>query len=289
MSYSESDAIADEGFSYIGQGISDEGTVGVVQLFNPSGSGKLLYLDNVCMAGSLPVVADMRYTKTAIGTLVSDHTGNKSMDGPAPVAQVRQSGSDPVNDYPYNRPHHEFWNPNANDDREYRISPAIRIPQGRGVAICTANGAKCIATFQWREKEDPLGPVYQPAPISDMLNPGNAFDASETTYASSNGDQSSVTIGLDFGSQTTKSSLVVKSPVVRSFCGAEPPRTINYVVSVSSDATNWTQAAAGQFTDSSGSSQSTLTVSFGSTQFRAIKITLSDGVASWRVSNLSIG
>lgn len=288
MSYQDNDELVDAGVAFIGQGISDPGTVGVVQLWNPWGSGKVLRLDSLSLAGSGPVVADLRYTKKVIGSEFVDHTANKWMDGPNPVAKVMQSPTDPVGDFPYNRPHHEFWNPSSNDDKQYQFSPAIKIPQGRGIAICTANSAKCIATFQWREYTDPNGPIYEPGPISDMVTVEKAFDGNQTTYATSNGNTSSVSIGYDYITPRAINSIIIKSPVGRSFCGASPIRTISYSVFSSNDAYSWELVTSGVFNDANQDSQATLSILVDITSCRAIKVILSDGVAGWRIGEFSV-
>jgi hypothetical protein len=240
------------------------------------------------------VWGDLRKSKVAL-TPFPDHVSNKFIDGPMPSAEIRVAFGVSPNNYPYNRPIHEFWVGSTRNDRAYPFSPAITIPQGRGVVVCMSGG-KAIASFQWTEEADPLGPVEDPGipvgslsgtPIGDMLNMGNARDGNETTYATGNGDTTSITFGIDLGSGNASalSRFVLRSPIGRSFCGATPARSITWEHFYSADAVNWTAGPTGSFTDSAGSAQTILDQTITGASARAHRVRLSNAaVAGWRLA-----
>lgn len=277
--------------NFIGQGISPAGTGdGLVQLWNPYGSGKLVHLDHAVIVAELPanVWGDLRKSKVAL-TPFPDHVSNKFVDGPPPTAEVRVAVGVSPNDYPYNRPIHEFWVGSTRNDRAYSFSPAITIPQGRGVVVCMSGGT-AIASFQWSEETDPgisLGALGGTS-IGDMLNMSNVRDGNETTYATGNGDTTNITFGIDLGMGNTSAlgHILFKSPVARSFCGALIPRLITWEHFYSSDAVNWVAGPSGSFTDAAQDVQTVLDQVLSSPSSRAHRVRLSNtaGVAGWRLA-----
>lgn len=285
------DEISEAGSAFMGQGLSDTGATGNVQLWNKFGTGKLLYIDKVLVAGTDHPGADIRFTKAALPTLFPDHVRNKRIDGPPPSAEIRTLAGTPPNDYPYNRPCQEIWLGGSLNDREYTFDPPIIVPQGRGVSVSMAGGTnRAIASFQWHEKDDPLGPILgEPTPpptpgiVSDMVNPANAFDGSDSTYAN-DAETTNFYIGKVWAAETTITRFVIKSPSGRSFSGGNPGRNITWALEAYNG--TWTQVSSGTYTEpGTGSTQSVIDVSVTSTAL-GHRIRITDTVAAHRVATL---
>jgi len=305
------DDIAKSGKAFSAEGIGGStSSIGNVVLWNPYSSGKILLLDQIYfanggMSGQGYNGHNLRNVKSLSGfTQMEDgHWSNKAGDvGPAPKAQVWiKSGATPA-DYPYNRPHHEFWLTRAYDDKPFdKWQVPYIIQQGRGKNIGAQVAGQLIATFHWREEDDPLGvvtdPDASPPPsgalsgsfIGDALGSISLFDGNEVTYATSNGDAATVMVGLDLGAGNTSamSRVVIRSPTGRSFCGANPARSLTWAHFYSADGTNFSAGPTGSFTDSGQSSQCILDVvrSFPAGRAHKIKLT-STSAAGWRVAEL---
>lgn len=298
------DTISTSGEAMWGQGIAQGGAENSVQLWNPWGSGRTLYLDRVVVAclGS-GVFGDLRRNRAAVGSVFPNHVFNKVIDHPnAPRAQVRVTTA-PVQDYEYSRPGHEFWVGGTSNDKSYVIDPPIVIPQGRGVSV--GMSGTTIASFQWREKTvdpvaDPGAPPPPPPPppgfiaknyglpISSLSNPASAFDDSQSTFASG-ADASLCWVGKDWATPLAVSRFIIRSPVGRSFCGAEPPRALTWYLDGSTDLVTWVTLDSGSTTDSAGTAQKVIdyTTANTGTAYRAHRVRLvNPNLAGWRVGEL---
>lgn len=297
------DTIATSGEAMWGQGIAQGGAENSVQLWNPYGSARTLYVDRVVVACiGAGVFGDLRRTRSAVGTVFPNHTFNKTLDHPnAPRAEIRVSNA-PVQDYEYSRPGHEFWVGGTSNDRSYVLDPPIVIPQGRGVAVAMSGTA--IASFQWREKTvdpvaDPGAPPPPPPPppgliaktyglpIGSLSNPASAFDTDQTTFAS--GDASLAWIGKDWATPLAVSRFVVRSPIGRSFCGAEPPRSLTWYLDGSNDLASWVTIDTGSTTDAASNAQKAIdhTTLITGTAYRAHRVRIvNPNLAGWRVGDL---
>lgn len=265
------DAVTDSENAFMGMAISDtNGGIGNVQLWNPLSTGKLLYVDKVIINGDTNVGADIRFCKAAAGTLFPDHSRNKKIDGPAPKAEIRTYTGNPPMDYPYNRPVQEVWMGGLNNDRAYTFDPPILVPQGRGILVGMAGNSKCFASFQWREIDDPQGPIGgTPGLISgsegtintDMTNGANAFDTDIGTYANDNAG-TSMYIGKIWSVSRSISRFVVKSPSTRSFSGGNPGRVFTWTLETWNGST-WNAATTGNYTEpGTGGTQSVIDISY---------------------------
>jgi hypothetical protein len=299
------DTISVSGEAMWGQGIAMGGAENSVQLWNPWGSGRTLYLDRVVVAClGAGVFGDLRRNRSPVGSVFPDHVFNKVIDHPnVPRAEVRCSTA-PVQDYEYSRPGHEFWVGGSSNDRSYVLDPPLVIPQGRGVSA--AMSGTTIASFQWREKvADPIvdpGTLPPPPPppgllpssygtaIASLSNPQSAFDGSDATF-SSGADASHCWIGKAWGDPLAISRFIIKSPVNRSFCGAEPPRAITWHLDGSQDGTTWVTIDTGTTTDATGAAQKTIdhtTAAIG-VQYRSHRVRLvNPNLAGWRIGELQI-
>ena len=277
------DTISEAGDAFMGQALSDAGITGNVQLWNPFGTGRLLYVDRVLVAGSDNPGADVRFTKAPLPTLFPDHSRNKKMDGPAPRAEIRTLAGTPPNDYPYNRPCQEIWLGGAWSDKGYVFDPPIIVPQGRGVSISMAGSTnRAIASFQWREKVDPLGQVWSdptpPGIVSDLSNPSNAFDGSDSTYAN-DAETSQFYIGKIWDVDTAITRFVIKSPTGRSFSGGNPGRNLTWKLETY-DGSAWSVYQTGTYTEpGTGSTQSVIDVTVSVTA-RGHRIRIIDSAAA---------
>lgn len=257
---------------YMGQVISGTSGAGNAQLWNPFGSGKILVVDKVIVAGarfsgSDPLGADIRKTRTALSTPFLDHVSNKVFGGPEAKAEIRYSEGLAPNNYPMNRPIQEIWLGVEWQDRQYAFDPPIQVPQGWGVVVSMTGGARVIASWQWGEAEDPQGPIsadpWNPveAVVSSLNGATNAFDNSDTTYADdSAAGGTGFYIGKTWAEQRTVTTVSLKSPVGRSFSGAAPPRVFSWALETF-DGASWTVATSGSFTDAAFSTQATLNIS----------------------------
>lgn len=289
------DSVVEAGEAFIGQAISGSGGIGNVQIWNPNNSGILLYIDQVIVSGESDDGADIRYCRATAGTIQTDHSRNKRIDGTNPKAEFYTYVGNPPQDYPYNRPVQEVWMGGFLNDKTYKFDPAIVVPQGRGVIVSMADNSRCFASFQWREKVDPLGQVgggggsgvVSGGTINtDMTNSNNAFDGNETTYADNTG--TSCYIGKIWSASQVISRFVVKSPSSRTFSGASPARVITYVLETW-NGTAWTATSTtGTFTESSNSAtQSVIDVAVASTAL-GHRIRLGESaVAAHRVSEVT--
>lgn len=292
------DDVVDSGEAFIGQGISDSSSgTGNVQLWNPYATGKVLYIDRVIVSGDANVGADIRLCRAALSTTFPDHARNKYIDGAAPKAEVRIATGTPPNDYPYNRPIQEVWLGGTNNDRTYIFDPAIRVPQGRGVVVSMAGSSKCFASWQWREKTDPLGVVTDPNSggggtlitggtiNTDLTNGANAFDTSDTTYAN-DADTTNFYIGKIWSASQAITRFIIKSPSGRSFSGANPGRVLTYTLETW-NGTSWTATGTtGTHTEANGSTQSVINVTVSNTAL-GHRIRLTDtAIATHRVGTL---
>jgi len=306
MGQFEDDAAA-SGQAFSAEAICGSGSAnGNIMLWNPYGSGKGLYLDALTWApGALHDTgyqgADIRNVASLSGYSPFDagHVTNKN-GGAAPKGSVYFKNGAAPNDYPYNLPHGEFWTSRLYETKaeDFGGVPYV-IQQGHGKSFNEAYTGQWIVTFHWRELDDPLGVVNGPPPpppppgalagtaIGDMVNLANTRDGSETTYANSNGDTQSVSIGIDLGAGVTSalSRFVVKSPTGRSFCSASPARSLTWAHFYSQDGTNFSAGPTGSFTDTASTTQSVLdiTQSCPSGRYHKIKLT-STSVADWRVA-----
>lgn len=291
------DDIAKAGGAFVGQGISDGTGVGNVALWNRWGSGKILLLDMVVLASSGsdgPYGADLRSIRATAGfTLFPDHWRNANgRDTPAPIGETYVMSGTAPNDYPFNRPQQEYWLDGRFVDEHYPTPYPLIIPQGRGESVSLSHAGACIASFAWREENDPLGAVWpyeglHGTPIGDMLNIDRARDGVETTYATSDGDTTFTAYGLDLGAGNSSAvtRFLAKSPPTRSFCGAYPVRTINWTYATSPDGSAWTTQAAGSFTDALQTSQAVADLSVSGPVARMHRITLStSAVSGWRLA-----
>lgn len=281
------DSIAEAGEAFMGQGISDGSGIGNVLLWNPSGSGKLLYIDQIIVSGDNNVGADIRFCRNTLGSIFPDHIKNKKIDGQNSVAKIYVASATPPNDYPYNRPIQEVWLGGTNNDRTYKFDPAIIVPQGRGVIVSMAGQSKAFCSFQWREKNDTSPQQAQETISSDMANAENAFDGNGDTYAQ---DATALTfyIGKIWSASKTITRFVVKSPTNRSFSGANPGRVLTYMLETF-DGNAWNATSVtGTYTEQgAGSTQSIIDVNcFQEALGHRIKISES-AVASHRVSEVS--
>lgn len=272
------DDISEAGEAYMGQGLSPHTNMqGCVQLWNPWESGKLLYVDQLVCAGEQKLVADIRKCQAPLATLFADHISNKKIDGPASVAQIRISSGPDLTDYPYNRPVQEIWG-SASNDKTFVFDPPIIVPQGHGIAFLAAD-SRAIASWQWREKVDPLGsvpaPQTPPAPsdpvliggsvgtvTTDMTNGANAFDGNDTTFAN-DAETSAFYIGKGWSSATSVCRFVVKSPVGRSFSGGSPGRVLTWTLQTY-DGSGWVNGQSGIFTEIGQASQQVIDVTLAS-------------------------
>lgn len=292
------DLITESGEAFMGQGISDAGATGNVQLWNKFGTGKLLYLDRVLVAGSNEPGADIRFTKAPLPTLFPDHARNKRIDGPAPLAEIRTLAGTPPNDYPYNRPCQEIWLGVSWSDKGYTFDPPIIIPQGRGVSVSMAgNTNRAIASFQWREKVDPLGLVLGDPPppgvitggtiSSDLANAANAFDSSDSTYAN-DAETSQFYLGKVWDGGTAISRFLIKSPPSRSFSGGNPGRNLTWKLETY-DGAVWSVYQTGTYTEpGTGGTQSVIDVSVDVTA-KGHRIRIIDtAAAAHRVGSLEL-
>lgn len=283
------DEITESGQAFLGQGISDAGATGNVQLWNPFGSGKRLFLDKLISASTVEQGADFRYTKAPFSTLFPDHLRNKLIDGPAPKAEIRVKAGTPPDDYPYNRPCQEIWLAGTWNDKTYTFDPPIIIPQGRGVSFSMAGSTnRAIASFQWREKDDPQGPIYgdpEPAGISsDLVNASNAFDNNDATYAN-DAETLQFYIGKIWDTDTTITRFILKSPTGRSFSGGNPGRVLTWKLETYNG--TWSVSQTGTYTESgTGTTQSVIDVNVSSTA-RGHRIRIIDtAAAAHRVATL---
>ncbi len=306
------DEIAASGEAFQAEAIgSPPGRINVA-IWNPYGSGKVLYLDEFIWSIGEEAPAgyggvDERNIDNLTGFVPFDggtpHWTNCAGDaGPAPKAKLYVKNGPAPNDYPYNYPHLETWTrfPRENQ-REVFVVPHI-IQQGRGKSFNASNTFQLVTTFKWREKADPLGVVTDPGTpppppgaivgtlIGDMVNPANAVDGNETTYANSNGDTLFVTLGIDLGAgnSSTLGRFIWKSPVGRSFCSSATPRALTWEHSYSADGTTYSAGPTGTGTDGAHGTQAILdkTLSGPSARFHKIKV-ITSPVADWRVAEAS--
>lgn len=283
---------------FMGQCISGVSGAGNIQLWNPWGSGKILRVSRVLVAGALfsgsdPLGADIRRTREPFSTVFADHATNKVFGGPSPSAEIRTYDGTAPSNYPLNRPIQEIWLANSWKDTAYQFEPNIEVPQGWGVAVSMTGGARGIVSWQWAECVDPQGPItadpWTPveAVVSSLNNGTNAFDASDTTYADDTpSGTSSFYIGKTWAEEKTITCISIKSPVGRSFAGAAPPRVFSYAVETFNGST-WYTATSGSFTDLAYNSQSVLTIS-GSWTGYGHRVRMTDSaVASHRVATMT--
>jgi len=261
------------GEAFLGMAISQSPGTGNVLLWNPWESGKLLYVDRLIIAGSGVVGADVRYCKATFGTLFPDHVRSKRIDGAPAVAKIYTAASNPPSDYPYNRPVQEIWLGGTFNDRAYPFDPAIVVPQGRGVMVGMSGDSAAIASFQWREKTDPLGAVSaggaEPGVITggtvhgiNVTNPAGAFDGDEASFANdpTDGTNTNYALGKIWSASKTLARFIVKSPSGRSFSAANPGRLLNWVLE-KWDGSTWTSHQSGTYTEpGTGSTQSVIDV-----------------------------
>lgn len=308
MSEYQTDA-ALAGDAFIGEAIvGSDSTISNVLLWNPYGSGKLLILDHFMWASGKMHGAtgynglDLRDVDSTSGfTPFEDgHIANKLGKGFGDESKALLYVSTilaPQN-YPYNRPHYEAWTSRPYQGQHEFLSAPLVIQQGRGKNFGQAFAGQLIVTPQWREIDDPLGVVEDPnvippppgaltgTPVGDMANMSLVLDGNEATYASSVGDTTSITYGLDLGvgATSTVGRVVFKSPVGRSLCGATPGRTLTYEYSYG-DGTTMTVGATGTFSDTDHNLQKVWdqVVSGPSARVHRVKLT-SPGIAGWRLS-----
>jgi len=124
------------------------GQVSLVQLFNPAGSGKIVYVDAIDAGDSTATDRiELRENAAALGGLIN--TGiNKNGGGAVGVAQLRAGASAaPGGTVVHSK------NCIINEMREFGQKAPIRLPEGRGVFVVsfTANHL-FLGNFQWREK-----------------------------------------------------------------------------------------------------------------------------------------
>jgi hypothetical protein len=293
------DDVVDADQAFMGMAISDSNSaVGNVQLWNPYATGKLLYVDRVIINGDNNVGADIRFCNVALSTLFPDHIRNKKIDSAVlPKAQIRiLSGATPAV-YPYNRPVQEVWLGGTNNDRTYTFDPAIIVPQGRGLLVGMAGNSKCFASWQWREKTDPLGVVNDPnsggggtlitggTVNTDLTNGSNAFDSNDSTFAN-DADTNNFYIGKIWSTSQAITQFIIKSPSGRSFSGANPGRVLTYTLETW-NGTTWTATGTtGTHTEAGGSTQSVINVTVSNTAL-GHRIRLTDtAIATHRVATL---
>lgn len=305
------DAVAQAGQAFCGMAISDSDSgVGNCQLWNPWGSGKLLFLDKVLIDGDEDVGADIRPTRTALSTLYGNsgslaHIINHFIDNTnLSVAELRIATGTPPNDYPYSYPFQEVWLGGTSNDRPYPFDPTIIIPQGRGVVVAMANNSKCLASFAWREYTDPLGPVTQSGGSGTMVsasegtivsnnltNPANCFDTNDSTYANdpNDGNVTNYYIGKTWSASKTITRFVIRSEPGRSFSAANPGRVLGWVLE-KFDGTTWTTHQSGSYTEpGTGSTQSSIDVTLTTTAAalgHRIHITEATGVSTQHVATV---
>lgn len=302
------DQIAKDGKAFQAEAIASGGRCNVA-LFNPYGSGKILLLDKITYsigeeAPSGYGGVDLRNIDNLTGFSLFDgamsHWTNCAGDiGPAPKASLYTKVGQAPNNYPYNLPHLETWTRFPREDKEFNPCYPHVIQQGRGKSLNASNPFQLVTTWWWREEDDPLGVVTGPptpppppgalvgAPIGDMVNMANAVDGSETTYANSNGDTLSITLGIDLGAGNSSplGRFIWKSPIGRSFCSSATPRALTWEHTYSMDGVAYSAGPTGIGTDGAHGTQAILdkTLSGPSARFHKIRVVTSP-VADWRVA-----
>jgi hypothetical protein len=144
--FGDDEVIDNEAFSAGNTGGPSAGLVTVHQLFNPGGSGKVLYLDKILMtAGTATTRVHARQHNAALGALTAQGVG-KNLGGAAGAGAYRQgtaSAGTNIEDYLLL----------LNGFSVIDVKPAWRIAPGFGFHIedVTVNQV-LVCAFHWREK-----------------------------------------------------------------------------------------------------------------------------------------
>ena len=150
---SDQDSIDGLNFCAIGLSNGQNGTFGMVMLWNPPNSGRLLLVRRVVIIGTFPTTTafDLRKSNVQLGTpLVPPRTFNKRFTGPTSVAQVSNYDSATI---PGTPPMHEFWigTPNTDHTYDFGEDPYIVDP-GWGIFTAAAStGGYNITTWHYKE------------------------------------------------------------------------------------------------------------------------------------------
>ena len=166
------------------------------------------------------------------------------------------------------------------------------IRPGRGIMIASAHDQTyLISTLEFSEEpfEEEFPSIETPLTIgaidSDLASASNLFDSDESTYGVKEG--TSFYAGVVLDSQVPFTGLEIKSPVGRSFSGANPGRKIMWSVQSSDDGVIWRNESAGLYTEpGTGAVQGALAIPLAHTSKRC-RITLStSSPAGWRAASL---
>lgn len=142
------DSLVNDGLAFTG-GDSENAVVGQyssVQLWNPSGSGKTLYVDSIGIESNSRVTAFLGHFGSALptnGTYVS----NKKIGGSAPSAQVRKGSSGSLVSLAMN-----YITINSGQTPVFKFDYPIIVPENKGFGLeIIAVNIPASAFFEWRE------------------------------------------------------------------------------------------------------------------------------------------
>lgn len=309
------DEIVESGQAFMGEGITEDTTPPLgtgyanVQIWNPWGSGKRVYLDQYMVTGNAPgraeniqVFADLRRARVALTTIFPDHTENKLPGGPASVAEMRTSVTIPPEVYPFDRPKKENWIGVTNkDSHPYRLDPPLIIPQGGGVVIGIAGDinlggiSKGVVSWEWREKADPAGVLTEPPFVliagnvgtitSNTADAAHAFDSNASTFAYL--EAPTFYIGKIFSTPTLVRKFEMKSPADRSLSGANPGRSPDWAYQTFNGST-WKTRISGNLAEGSSSIQSVISGLVWEETLGARLAITNSSTASHRVMSLDL-
>lgn len=150
----ENDTTTDNGNAYIVSTVVNAGAGlrSLAQLWNPAGSGKVVYLDRVVVAhgycAGLSGV-DMRFGSVPFGFVFANGSNKNLSIVTQSVAQLRAAHQNaPVTNFPI----YEFFPGQCHTTDVIDVVPPIRIPAGMGVHMANGNdNANMPVTFEFRE------------------------------------------------------------------------------------------------------------------------------------------
>lgn len=151
---SENDIIVDNGNAYIVATVvnAGDGFRSVAQLWNPVGSGRVVYLDKVTLSHGYCAAKsgiDLRSNSSPMGAVFINGTNKNFSISAQSITQLRSAHTTtPVSDFTM----YEIFPGECYKDRTILFLPPLRIPSGRGAYLATGNnGANMPITFEFRE------------------------------------------------------------------------------------------------------------------------------------------
>lgn len=149
-----SDAVVDGGYAYFGSIVVAQwtGARAAAAIWNPVGSGKVVYVDRIVLAhgnGSQNDGCDLRILTAAWGSLQGPGH-NKRLELGTGVAELRW-GNLLASELP-TPPYYECWMGPKLNDHTYDFTPALRLAPGYGLMVpSSSDNTIMVLSAQYRE------------------------------------------------------------------------------------------------------------------------------------------